>query len=148
MSKSTNAYIKSQDGLPGFYSTEHDNSSSWFFEVRHAYGIMKMDPSMQSKLRSINAPLDKTPVQFGYYLRRNEPELLQSLTKESLCPKKLRSLTVPDFKMTNWSKSGPYHCDWETSGVPKIDSNKLKGSKLAVYGTLDWNDQGWGNRKG
>ena len=148
MSKSTNAYIKSQDGLPGFYSTEHDNSSSWFFDVRNGYGIIKMEPGMQEKLRSINVPLDKTPVQFGYYLRRNEPELFQSLTEDSLCPKELRSLNVADFKMTNWYKSGLYACDWETSGVPKIDSNKLKGSKLAVYGTLDWNDQGRGNRIG
>ena len=57
LSKSTNAYIKSQDGLPGFYLTEHDNSSSWLFDVKNAYG----------------APLDKTPVQTGYYLRKLNP---------------------------------------------------------------------------
>ena len=50
--------------------------------------------------------------------------------------------------MTGWRENGPYSCDWTTNNVPKIKSDHLKGSKLSVYGTLDWNDQGWGNRKG
>ena len=40
LSKSSNAYIKSQDGLRGFYSIKHENSDSWAYEVMGVFGFL------------------------------------------------------------------------------------------------------------
>ena len=153
LSKSSNAYIKSQEGLPGFYSIKHDNSCSWFFEVKSQCSFLINEAILdQSELEErswLELPVNKTPTQFGNYLRKNAYTWLQSLLKDDEnCTEELKTLFTPDFKMTGWNENGPYHCDWTTNKVPKIKSDHLKGSKLSVYGTLDWKDQGWGNRKG
>ena len=102
LSKSSNAYIKSQDGLPGFYSVKHDNSCSWFFEVKSQCGLVKsetsLDPEQLEQVSKLELPVDKTPTQFGYYLRRHAQPLLQSLLKDDEnCTDELKALLKPDF---------------------------------------------------
>ena len=102
LSKSSNAYIKSQEGLPGFYSIKHDNSCSWFFEVKSQCGFLKseasLDPEELEEVSKLELPVDKTPTQFGYYLRRNAQSLLQSLMKDDEnCTVELKALLKPDF---------------------------------------------------
>jgi len=83
LSKSSNAYIKSQEGLPGFYSIKHDNSCSWFFEVKSQCGFLKnesnMEPFELEKMSKLELPVGKAPTQFGNYLRKNAYTWLQSL---------------------------------------------------------------------
>ena len=33
LSKTSNTYIKSQDGLPGFFKVKHTSNETWFFEL-------------------------------------------------------------------------------------------------------------------
>ena len=105
-------------------------------------------------------PVKQDKKQVAYYLRRNARPFIERLMNKYEGTEELNTLLKPDFQIKNLKVYGYYDYniyskdayvyapkqltlvdeaeEWSTRDVPKIKSSHLKGSKLRIYGTLDW----------
>ena len=87
-------------------------------------------------------------MKFEFYLRRKALDKLKSLALNMKNNQEIQAVLKPDWELNGWHDSGPYEGGWHYKKIPAIKSDHLKGTRLSVYGSIDWNDQGWGYKKG
>ena len=128
LSKTSNTYIKTSDGLPGFFKERHTEPLSWAFEVRNRSMVIEESDNIEefaTQYLETDLPTHLTVTKFDWFLRRNMLPMIQSIANPPTPEKE--ALLIPDFileaknmrgidcKCWGQSEFYPEHCDdWRT----------------------------------
>ena len=80
MSKSSNTFIKSSGGLPGFLLQKHTDCYSWAFDIQWKSAVLDEIDRVEfffDKYGHIDLPTNVTRDRFDFFLRRTMMEMLQ-----------------------------------------------------------------------